>query len=122
MDAAREKLAKEFDFEHVMSVLRISRFLAHLQLSRRQRLTVDFFRKYTVRRKDVDKAEANPPGMSVEAIVKGMRPREDSIDKRILYELSGLRLNDSDFKDDSSFEEDDQAIFGGGGGQSIHRT
>lgn len=49
MDAAREKLLTEFDFEHIVQVLRISRFMSAINLSRRQKLAVEFFRKYTVR-------------------------------------------------------------------------
>ena len=50
--------------------------------------------------------------MSQQAIWRDLRPVEDKIDKRILYELSGIKLDEMDYKDDSSFEyfedQDDQ--------------
>ena len=48
--------------------------------------------------------------MSVDAIIKGLIPAENSIDQRILYELSGEKLNESDFNDDTSFEDEDNEI------------
>ena len=48
--------------------------------------------------------------MSVDAIIKGLIPAENSIDKRILYELSGEKLNESDFNDDTSFEDENDEI------------
>ena len=35
VDAARIKLASEFDFAHIMQVLRMARLMAHLKLNRR---------------------------------------------------------------------------------------
>ena len=49
VNAARKKLREEFDFNHIIKVLRISSFMSKLKLTHRQRLTVDFFRRYTVR-------------------------------------------------------------------------
>ena len=46
--------------------------------------------------------------MSVEAIVKGLRPSEDTIDKRILYKLTGNRLDVADYRDDSSYETEEE--------------
>ena len=48
--------------------------------------------------------------MSVDAIIKGLIPAENSIDQRILYELSGDKLNESDFNDDTSFEDENDEI------------
>ena len=48
-------------------------------------------------------------GMSVESIIKGLRPEQDMVDRRILYELAGIRLDEADFQQDlSSFESDQE--------------
>ena len=111
MDAARKKLHAEFDFEHIVQVLRISRFLAQLQLTRRQRLTVEFFRKYAVLPKDIkrlrDGKEKHVRGLSVDSIVKGLHPHDNAIDRRILFELAGVRLDEDEFREESSFESED---------------
>ena len=47
--------------------------------------------------------------MSVETIVNSIKPDQDEIDRRLIYELAGIRLNESDNDFDSSFEEDNDA-------------
>ena len=47
-------------------------------------------------------------GMSVESIMNTLHPESDKIDRRILYELTGLKFDEADYLDDSSFSEDDQ--------------
>lgn len=44
--------------------------------------------------------------MSIESIVNGLEPKEDPIDRRIMYELAGVRLHEQDFRDDSEIEDD----------------
>ena len=39
--------------------------------------------------------------MSMERIINECQPAEDEIDKRILYELTGLKLNQGDFADET---------------------
>ena len=51
--------------------------------------------------------------MSVDKIVDGINPEDDPIDRRILYELSGARLNEEDFHSDSSADEDEDEGDGG---------
>ena len=109
MDVARTKLANEFDMEHLMQVTRISHLLAHLHLSRRQRMTVDFFKRYTVRPNQLS-GERGMRGMSVENIVAGLHPKNDRVDRRILYELTGVKLTaDQTMTPDGGVLETDQS-------------
>ena len=66
--------------------------MSHLKLTRRQRLTVDFFKRYSVREQDCGKSD-HVRGMSVEAIVNGLKPDDTDIDRRILYELTGILMD-----------------------------
>ena len=43
----------------------------------------------------------------VESLIESFEPYEDPIDRRIFFEITGLRLDDHDFRDDSPNEEDD---------------
>ena len=101
-------------FENIVQLLRVSRFIARQSMTRSQRLTIDFFRRYTINQKDADEydecSQTHVRGRSVEAIVNGLNPLESSIDKRIVYELSGIKLNDTDFNDDTSFDEDEPTV------------
>ena len=46
--------------------------------------------------------------MSVDVIVKGLcKTDSDAVDKRILFELAGIRMEDDDYRNESSFEEED---------------
>ena len=47
-------------------------------------------------------------GQSVDSIVKGLHPHDNAIDRRILFELAGVRLDEGDFRDESSFEFEDE--------------
>ena len=41
--------------------------------------------------------------------MNSIKPEEDEIDRRIIYELAGVRLNETDNDFNSSFEEDNDA-------------
>jgi len=45
---ARQKLESEVDIVKIINVLRLSKFLAKLSATKRQRRSVNFFRKYTI--------------------------------------------------------------------------
>ena len=47
--------------------------------------------------------------MSVESILKGLRPDQDLVDRRIIYELAGIRMDEADFQDETSFESDENS-------------
>ena len=90
IDAARQKLDDEFDMEKMAHLLRVSRLVSFMKLSRRQRMAVEYFSRYTVQQKDIGEEDGRSKrGMSVEQIVNGLYPEENKIDRRILYELTG---------------------------------
>ena len=45
--------------------------------------------------------------MEIEKILTGFDPRDDERDRRILYEVLGMRLYRDEFMDGSSSDEDD---------------
>ena len=106
VDAARRRLTDEFDQEKIVHMLRVSRLVSLMKLNRMQRLSVDFFRRYTIQKKDIDQSRHHTRGHSVDSIVRGLNPEENRIDRRILYELAGVKLDKDDYNDESSFSED----------------
>ena len=77
-----------------------------VNLTRRQRLSVNYFQRYTINDKEIERQKANPRGMSVNRIVSECDALHSEVDKRILYELTGIKVDQEAFKDDSSFEAD----------------
>ena len=49
--------------------------------------------------------KALSPNVSKESIVSQCEPEQDEIDKRILFEMTGIRLDANDFRNESSEEE-----------------
>ena len=44
-------------------------------------------------------------GKSLESLVSECEPEIDDIDKRILFEMTGIKLDQADYRDESSDEE-----------------
>ena len=74
-----------------------------MKMTRRQRLTVDFFNRYTVRAEDIGRKRFQK-GVSIDTMVNDLRPLEDPIDKRLYYELTGVN-HESNIDGSSSFSE-----------------
>ena len=54
--------------------------------------------------------------MTEEKMICSLRPGENQIDRRIMYELTGVKYDDNDYLDDSSFDEGEQdEVFDGNG-------
>ncbi len=116
-EIAQKRLLDEQDLQKMIATNRITRFLHKLRFKARQRRAVSFFSKYLLTEKDVDDAQnASEPGLigteqalhfPIEKIYQDFEPEEDPWDKRLLYEVTGLRLNENDYRgDDTSSDED----------------
>ncbi len=90
---------------------RICNFLAKLKTTKRQRHSVDYFRKYTISDRTVlleDKKSTDLKAKTLEErenikkqahdlerlqVLKECKPKLDRIDNRIFFEMTGRRLN-----------------------------
>ena len=54
---------------------------------------------------EIDRPDLGTRGMSVETIVNGLKPEHDEVDRRILFELTGIKLDGDDGSGSSSFED-----------------
>lgn len=105
-EVACQHLVAETDMVSLLSLQRISKFLQKVSLNRRQRLSVDFFQRYTIKESDLSTPKKNPRGMGVNRIVSECDAENNEVDQRILYEITGIKLQNDAFADDSSFEAD----------------
>ena len=80
---------------------RVTRLLQKTAYKARQRLAVTFGHKYVIRDSEVmraamEKEQGKRPPTNAEIIdkvVTGFDPEGDAEDRRILYEVTGMRLN-----------------------------
>ena len=85
--------------------------MAKVFLTRQQRLTVPYFRKYVIKNNIAlleDQDDSPPePFYKKDALIRGLNLDSDATpwDKRLLYEVTGLRFNDYDYRDESSDDE-----------------
>ena len=117
---ATEKLRKELDILHFVRDIRLLELLKRTGLNRRQRLSVPYFRRYTIRNKEIAsdsrlfsyKSRTVPydgprKTTPVESLIESFDPHDDPVDRRIFFEITGLRLDDHDYRDESPNEDDD---------------
>lgn len=90
--------------KRIIQFLRISKLMQKVMLNRRQRLSVPYFRRYTIHDYQLGKEDERlfERGLANDRIINECEPEANELDKRILYELTGIRLRGQDFKDESS--------------------
>lgn len=101
------------ELREFIKMRRISHLISKVWLNHRQRQSVPFFKRFSVRTKDLlyttsdTSLDAPPRGIKSERVADECKPVEDPIDRRILYELTDLKVNPNDYKDDSSIHSDE---------------
>ncbi len=91
---------------------RITRMIHKVSFVARQRKSFDYFNKYVVTDRDIKVADLKKKKKktrdlakkvdSSELLVDGFDPEHSQTDRRILYEVTGLRLIDDEFMDEDS--------------------
>ncbi len=116
MDLARDYLYAEIDLKNIIQLLRLSKFLVKVNMKMHQRRAVNFSRKFII---DQDKVESKRQRESIQGskskqtidgalaaikedmlvkkeedvlnqLVSQLNPKESVIDRRLLYELTGM--------------------------------
>lgn len=44
--------------------------------------------------------------MSIETMINGLEPEHDSADRRILFDVTGIKLDENDYQEESSLEDE----------------
>ena len=83
----------------------------------RQRKAVDFSDKFVISDQDIIRSReayqrCTPRTIErrvfpVAKMLDGFEPVEDALDRRLFYEVSGLKLNQDEFKSEDSYDESD---------------
>ena len=101
---ALARLSKEHDIQHLIEMNRIARLLHKSVFLTRQQLAIKFSHKYVISNKDtrVAKAVSKKPKVAqadktVEKVLNGFDPARNDQDRRILFEVTGMRLDKDDF-------------------------
>ena len=110
---AQDKLEKELEVMDFVNMTRLTSFVFKVFLQRRQRVSVNYFKRYTINKEDVvddahkDKALENEKrAISQERLINECIPEDSQIDRRIVYELTGIMLEPHEFLDESSLEDE----------------
>ena len=99
LQLAREKLNHELDLTKLVQLNRISRFAFKIWLERRQRISVPYFRRYTIADADIERMMRNKNdeelvrGINDQRIINECMPLDSVVDRRLLYELTGFKLD-----------------------------
>ena len=99
LELAKQKLQGELSIFQYLTMKRQSLFLFKTWLNRRQRTSVKFFKRYTVQNSEIDKDWDNEKlnAFDVDRVVSECDFKNDLIDRRIAFEMTGLRLNEDDW-------------------------
>ena len=73
---------------------------------KRQRKSVQYFMKYVIDHHEVKEEALAVHSMTAEQLIDGFDPLNDQVDRRILYEITGRKLNQEDYWDDSDQDPD----------------
>lgn len=93
---------------------RITRLLHLASFLKRQRRAVGFSKRYVVSDRDLlpekqGKQSALSHDEVAALVLKDFDPEKDERDRRLLFEVTQLRLDDNDFRDQTSSEEEASA-------------
>ena len=112
---------------NIINLQRMSKFLLKLETSKRQRRSVNYFRKYTIEDGEIElenklkkekEGREQTPSLELEAlervrieqekdmIIEGCKPDESQTDRRILFEMTGKRLITDEFPIEDETEEE----------------
>ena len=86
---------------------RISRLLHKMNLLARQRRAVKYTSKYVITVNDTKRTskpsnEDESDADDTAKVLEGFDPLNNEIDRRMLFEVTGMRLRNNEFLDDSS--------------------
>ena len=83
---------------------------------------MNYFRRYVLTDRDIGETSSKSKqetkrGMQesdIDFLIKGFGPESNSWDRRFLYEVTGLRLNDSEFRGESTSSSEEEEADGDG--------
>ena len=76
----------------------------------RQRHAVQYFRRYILQDRDIvnDEVADEQKQIPIEKIWEDLDPESDEWDRRLLYEVTGRRLNEAEYRGDDTSDEEEE--------------
>ena len=106
-ETANKELYKEIDMEYFIVQFRVLKMIMRAITKKRQRNAVKYFERYLIEDGEEPKDDhLFNDGMAAEQMVDSFDAVNDKIDKRLLYELTGRKLDPEDYFDDSGEDQD----------------
>lgn len=102
---AFDRLSNEIDILNFIKASRTLKLLTSVMLRKNQRQLVPYFRSYHLDPDNLKLPEIASP-KSVGHLMKNFDPKDDAIDKRILYEITKRKEVTEIFSDETSSDED----------------
>ena len=93
--------------EYLIYQMRVLKMIMRGLTKKRQRKSVQYFHRYLIG--EDNKLKANDlfeDDMTAEHLIENFDSKNDKIDRRILYELTGRKLDPEDYWDDSDQDQD----------------
>ncbi len=145
LNLARDNFNDEIDLKNILQLLRMSKFLVKVNMNMQQRRAVNFSRKFIIGKEKVEKKNQKEKTESdrkktfdsaliameeqlrvkkeedaLNKLVSQLNPRDSIIDRRLLFELTGMAVDIDDnyqadetdpFEDDGFFADFDSRWF-----------
>ena len=90
--------------------LRLSHLAFKTWFTRRQRISTNYFRRYSVQTAEEDQAlkEKKKKVFEIDRVVTESNFEADELDRRIAFEMIGDRLDEAEFLDETSESEENE--------------
>ena len=102
---ALQRLSEENDIQRNLSHNRISYIANKSKFKSTQRLTVNYSRKFIISDLDMRATRDEAAVIKIDSkewVIEEFDPEENETDRRLLYQITGLRFNEDDFIDSAS--------------------
>ena len=94
-------MQQEIDLESLIYNMRVLKMIIRAVTKKRQRKAVQYFKRFVVNDDKEVEQDMVSHNMTAEQLIDGFDALSDNYDKRILYEITGRKLNQEDYWDDS---------------------
>lgn len=113
---AQERLHKEQDIQRIIDINRLTKVLHKVLFKTRQRRTVRYFRRHVITENDLPKgSEEEQKGVvdyftQFKKLYRGFDPENEKWDRRFLYEVTGVRLDENEFRESDTSDDDKEEV------------
>ena len=117
---ALERLAQEQDIQYIMQMNRVTHLIHSSTFLARQRRAIKYGHKYVISDKYLDRKEHDrklkknerplleiDSSREISKVLDGFDPHNNAQDRRILFEVTGMRTNLEEFREGESSDSDD---------------